>query len=144
MGGLGLGFEGNGSGPVLSQIYRRGAWRWIGVWTAQMSFRGWSRGRAILQSDWLQGLDGFFKILLLLELGILLSTYQKYVEKMEHPNFRKHYTIFYAQFTSCLHGKSFIATTEKRQNICRFSWKRVKFELQVLHSLLMFFYKNHF
>jgi hypothetical protein len=31
---------------------------------------------------------------------------------------------------------------KKLTNICRFSWKRVNFELQVLHSLLIFFFQK--
>jgi hypothetical protein len=62
---------------------------------------------------------------------------------MEQQNFIKHYTICDAQFTSCLHGKSFIATPKKTK-LCRFSWKRVKFELQVLHTLLIFFFQKSF
>jgi hypothetical protein len=63
------------------------------------------------------------------------------LQKMEQIFFRKHNTIYYAQFTSCLHGKSFIATPKKTK-FCRFSWKRVKFKLHVLHSLLFFFQKS--
>jgi hypothetical protein len=32
---------------------------------------------------------------------------------MANFNFRKYHTIFYAQFTSCLHGKGFIATPQE-------------------------------
>jgi hypothetical protein len=70
----------------------------------------------------------------------LWSVNQKYVTKIEQPNFIKHYTIYYAQFNSCLHGKSFIATSKKKTKFYRFIWKWVKFELQVLYSLLMIFF----
>jgi hypothetical protein len=69
---------------------------------------------------------------------------KKYVAKIEQPNFKWYYIIFYPQYNSYLHWKFYIATPQKKTNIYQFSWKRVKFELQVLHSLLMFFSKNHF
>jgi hypothetical protein len=37
----------------------------------------------------------------------------KYVSKIYLDNFRKYYTIFYAQSISCLHGKGFIATPQE-------------------------------
>ena len=40
--------------------------------------------------------------------------------------------------------KAFRAPLAKQTNSCRFSRKRVKFELQLHHSLLMIFSKNHF
>jgi hypothetical protein len=43
----------------------------------------------------------------------LWITYQKYVSKMYLDNFRKYYTIFYAQSTSFLHERSFIATPQE-------------------------------
>jgi hypothetical protein len=50
-------------------------------------------------------------------MGFLWSVYQKYVAKIEQPNFKWYYTIFYAQFTSYLQGKGFIATTQKIDKI---------------------------
>jgi hypothetical protein len=32
---------------------------------------------------------------------------------LDHQNFKLYYTIFYAQLTICLHGKSFIATPQE-------------------------------
>jgi hypothetical protein len=40
--------------------------------------------------------------------------------------------------------KVFYIPLKKLTKFCRFRWKRIKFELQVLHSLLKFFSKNHF
>jgi hypothetical protein len=37
---------------------------------------------------------------------LLWSNYQKYVSQIDQHNFIKYYIILYAQFTSCLHGKS--------------------------------------
>jgi hypothetical protein len=85
-----------------------------------------------------------FFIFLMQKWVFLWSVYQKYVAKIEQPNFKWYYIILDQQYTSCLHWKSYIATPQKKTNSYQFSWKRVKFELQVLHSLLMFFSKNHF
>jgi hypothetical protein len=85
-----------------------------------------------------------FFIFLVQKMGFLWSVYQTYVAKIEQQNFKWYYIIFDPQLTSCLHVKSCIATPQKKTNICWFSWKRVKFELQVLHSLLMFFSKKSF
>jgi hypothetical protein len=49
--------------------------------------------------------------------GFCWSAYQKYIAKIEQPNFKWYYTIFYAKFTSCLHGNSFIATPRKLDEI---------------------------
>jgi hypothetical protein len=51
----------------------------------------------------------------------------------------------------CMHNSSvfciqkvFYPPLKNLTNIYRFSWKRVKFELRVLHSLLMFFFQKSF
>jgi hypothetical protein len=49
----------------------------------------------------------------MLNMGFLWSAYQKYVTKMDYQNFKWYYTIFYAQFISCLHGKSCIDTPQE-------------------------------
>jgi hypothetical protein len=85
-----------------------------------------------------------FFIFLVQKLSFLWSVYQKFATKIEQLNFKWYYIIFDPQFTSCLHVKSYITTHQKKTNICRFSWKRDKFELQVLHSLLMFFFQKSF
>ena len=41
-------------------------------------------------------------------------------------------------------SKAFKALLIIYTTFCRFSWKRAKFELQVLHGLLLIFSKNHF
>ena len=52
--------------------------------------------------------------------------------------------MFNAQLTKCLGVKSFDPPLVKKTNSRRFSWKRVKFELQLPHSLLLKKKKNHF
>jgi hypothetical protein len=54
-----------------------------------------------------------FFIFLVQKMGFLWSIYQKYVAKIEQTNFKWYYTIFYAQLTICLHGKSFIDTPQE-------------------------------
>jgi hypothetical protein len=46
-------------------------------------------------------------------MGFLWSVYQKYVIKMDLQNLKWYYTIFYAQLTICLNGKSFLAFPHK-------------------------------
>jgi hypothetical protein len=58
-----------------------------------------------------------FFIFLVQNMVFLWSVYQKYVAKIEQPNFKWYYTIFYAQFTSCLHENSFIVTPQKLDKI---------------------------
>ena len=74
----------------------------------------------------------------------LWRTYQIFVAKWHHTIFRKYYTIFYVQLTKWLGVKTFDPPLVKNTNFHRFSRKRVKFELQLPHSLLMIFSKNHF
>ena len=52
--------------------------------------------------------------------------------------------MFNAQLTKWLGVKSFDPPLMKKTICRRFSWKRVKFELQLPHSLLFIFSKNHF
>jgi hypothetical protein len=59
-----------------------------------------------------RGIKSSFFIFLVPKLGFLWSIYHKYVSKIYHQNFRKYYIIFYAQFTSSLHG-NFILVTHK-------------------------------
>ena len=63
---------------------------------------------------------------------------------MDQINFIKYQAMFNAQLTKWLGVKSFDPPLVKKTNFCRFTWKRVKFELQLPHSLLFIFYKNHF
>jgi hypothetical protein len=42
-----------------------------------------------------------------------LSIYQNYVIKMDQYNFKRYYTIFYTQCTSCLHVKKIMDTSQK-------------------------------
>ena len=49
--------------------------------------------------------------------------------------------MFNAQLTKWLGFKSFDPPLVKKTNFCRFKWKRVKFELQLPHSLLYNFPK---
>ena len=61
------------------------------------------------------------------------------------PNqFSKILDIFNAQFSKWLSVKSFDPPLMKKTNSRWFSRKRVKFELQLPHSLLFNFSKNHF
>jgi hypothetical protein len=53
----------------------------------------------------------------MLKMGFLWSAYQKYVQKMDQHNFKWYYTIFYAQFTICLHEKSFLDTPQEIDKI---------------------------
>jgi hypothetical protein len=46
-------------------------------------------------------------------MGFLWSIYHNYVSKIDHHNFKRYYIIFYAQFTSFLYGKSFLATPKE-------------------------------
>ena len=52
--------------------------------------------------------------------------------------------MFNAQLTKYLGAKSFNPPLVKKTTFRRFSRKRVKFELQLPHSLLFIFSKNHF
>ena len=52
--------------------------------------------------------------------------------------------MFNAQLAKWLGVKSFDPPLVKKTNFRRFSWKRVKFELQLPHSSLFIFTKNHF
>ena len=52
--------------------------------------------------------------------------------------------MFNAQLTKWLGVKSFDPPLVKKTNSRRFSWKRVKFELQVPHNLLFIFSKSYF
>jgi hypothetical protein len=63
---------------------------------------------------------------------------------MDHHKFKPYNTIFYAQFIIFCMEKVFETPLKKLIKFSRFSRKRVKFELYVLHSLLKFFSKNHF
>ena len=74
----------------------------------------------------------------------LWRTYHIFVEKLDQINFLKYQSIFNAQMTKCLGIKSFGPPLVKKTNFGRFSRKRVKFELQLPHSLLFIFSKNHF
>ena len=76
--------------------------------------------------------------------GFLWRNYQIVVAKMDQINFIKYYAMFNAQLTKWLGVKSFDPPLVKKTNSRRFSWKQVKFELQLPHSLLFIFSKNHF
>ena len=69
----------------------------------------------------------------------LWRTYHIFVAKLDQINFLKYYAIFNAQLTKWLGVKSFDPPLVKKTNSHRFSWKRVKFELQLPHSLLFIF-----
>ena len=73
--------------------------------------------------------------------GFLSRTSQIIVAKLDQLNFLKYYAIFNAQLTKWLGVKSFDPPLVKKTNFHRFSWKRVKFELQLPHSLLFIFPK---
>ena len=66
------------------------------------------------------------------------------VAKLDQINFLKYQDIFNSQLTKWLGAKSFDPPLVKKTNFRRFSWKRVKFELHLPHSLLFIFSKNHF
>ena len=74
----------------------------------------------------------------------LWRTYQIIIARLDQIIFLKYYAIFDAQLTKCLGVKTFDPPMVKKTNFRRFSWKRVKFELQLPHSLLFIFSKNHF
>ena len=76
--------------------------------------------------------------------GGFLRTSQISVAKLDQINFLKYQDIFNAQLTKCLGVKSFDPPLMKKTNFGRFSWKQVKFELQLPYSLLFIFSKNHF
>ena len=76
--------------------------------------------------------------------GFLWGTSQIIVAKLYQINFIKYYDIFNGQLTKWLGVKSFDPPLVKKTNFRRFSRKRVKFELQLHHSLLFIFSKNHF
>ena len=73
-----------------------------------------------------------------------LRYYQIIVAKMDQINFIKYQAMFNAQLTKWLGVKSFDPPMVKKTYSRRFSWKRVKFELHLPHSLLFIFSKNHF
>ena len=52
--------------------------------------------------------------------------------------------MFNAQLTKWLGVKSFDPPLVKKTNFRRFSWKRVKLELHVPHSLLFIFFQKSF
>ena len=74
----------------------------------------------------------------------LWRTYNIFVAKLYQINFLKYYHTFNAQLTKWLSVKSYDPPLVKKTNSCRFSRERVKFELQLPHSLLIIFFKNHF
>ena len=76
--------------------------------------------------------------------GFLWRTYHIFVAKWDQINFIKYYSIFNAQMTKWLVVKSFYTPLVKKTKFRRFSRKRVKFKLQLPHSLLFIFSKNHF
>ena len=71
-------------------------------------------------------------------------TYHIFVAKLDQINFIKYQDIFNAELTKLLGAKSFDPPLMKKKIFHRFSWKQVKFELQLPHSLLFIFSKNHF
>ena len=73
----------------------------------------------------------------------LWRTYHIFVAKLDKIIFLKYWAIFDSQLTKRLGVKSFDPPLVKKTNSCRFSRKRVKFELQLPHSLLFIFSKNH-
>ena len=74
----------------------------------------------------------------------LWRTYHIFVAKLDQIIFIKYYAIFNAQLTKWLGVKIFGPLLVKKTNSRWFSWKRVKFELRLPHSLLFIFYKNNF
>ena len=72
--------------------------------------------------------------------GFLWRTYQIILAKLDQIIFLKYYAIFNAQLTKWLGVKSFDPPLVKKTNFHRFSWKRVKFELQLPHRLLFIFF----
>ena len=75
--------------------------------------------------------------------GFFVKDSQIIVAKFDQIIFIKYQAIFNAQLTKWLSVKSFDPPLVKKTNLCRFSQKRVKFELQLPHSLLFIFSKNH-
>ena len=63
-------------------------------------------------------------------------TYHIFVAKLDLINFIKYEAIFNAQLTKWLGVQSFDPPLVKKTNSCWFSRKRVKFELQLPHSLI--------
>ena len=74
----------------------------------------------------------------------LWRNYQIIVAELDQINFIKYNAMFNTQLTKWLGVKSFDPPLVKKTNSHRFSWKRVKFELKLPHSLLFIFSKNHF
>ena len=64
------------------------------------------------------------------------------VAKLDQINFIKYSAIFNSQLTKWLGVKSLDPPLVKKTNSCRFSWKRVKFELQLPHSLIYIFFSK--
>ena len=73
----------------------------------------------------------------------LWRTYQIIIVKLGQIIFLKYQAIFNSQLTKWLGVKKFDPPLVKKTNSCRFSCKQVKFELQLPHSLLFIFSKNH-
>ena len=76
--------------------------------------------------------------------GIFVKDLPKNVAKLDQINFIKQQAISNAQLIKLLGVKRFYPPLVKKTNFRRFSRKRVKFELQLPHSLLFIFSKNHF
>ena len=74
----------------------------------------------------------------------LRRPYQKYVVKLGQTICRKYYTTFYVKIIKWLPTKSLPSTSHEKYKFLAIRWKRVKLELQVLCSLLIMFWKNHF
>ena len=74
----------------------------------------------------------------------LWRNYHIFVAKFYHVNFLKYYAIFNIQLIKWLGVKKFDPPLVKKTNFRQFSWKQVKFELQLPHSLLFIFSKNYF
>ena len=66
----------------------------------------------------------------------LWRTFQIIVAKLDQIIFIKYYDIFNAELTKWLGVKKNYPPLVKKTNFRRFSWKRVKFELQLPRSLL--------
>ena len=64
--------------------------------------------------------------------------------KIDQIIFLKHQAIFNAQLTKWLRVNFLDPPLVKKTNFRRFSWKRVKFELQLPCSLPFIYFKNHF
>ena len=82
-----------------------------------------------------------FSIFRVPKMSFFVKAYHIFAAKLDQINFLKYQAIYNAQWTKWLGVKSFDPPLVKKTNSRRFIWKRVKFELQLPHSLLFIFSK---